>query len=98
MNNPLTIHEQPPDRMLAGALAHLAQHMESGCRRAAYLSAMLLEQIVSNPTTSDHLRQHTRQLIDILERDPIESAFSNVPAGIHVPPGKSSCIAHKNAL
>lgn len=95
---PPTSHpEQLPDQMLAGALAHLAQHMESGCRRAAYRAVMLLEQIASDPRTSDHLRQHTWQLIDILEQAPFESAFSNVPAGIHCIPRKSSCIARKCA-
>ena len=62
MSTPTTHLEQLPDRMLAGALAHLAQHMESGCRRAAYLAAMLLEQIASDPRTSKHLKQHTLQI------------------------------------
>ena len=34
--------EQPPARMVAGALAHLATHMSTGCPRAAMLAAMLL--------------------------------------------------------
>lgn len=35
--------EQAPARMVAGALAHLATHMSTGCPRAALLAAMLLE-------------------------------------------------------
>lgn len=30
---------QPVSRMLAGALAHLAQHMKTGCPRAAHFGA-----------------------------------------------------------
>ena len=97
MNHQITKHEQAPDRMLAGALAHLAQHMESGCRRAAYHAAMLLEKIASDPRTSDHLRQHTWQLIDILEQDPLNSPFSDAPAGIHALPRKSSGSIRKSA-
>ncbi len=96
MSTPTTHLEQLPDRMLAGALAHLAQHMESGCRRAAYLAAMLLEQIASDPRTSKHLKQHTLQLIDILERDAINASFSGVPAGIRPLAGKPYSIARKN--
>ena len=32
-------------RMLAGPLAHLGRHMETGCPRTAYLATMLLEQV-----------------------------------------------------
>lgn len=60
---------QPPARMIAGALAHLAKHMETGCPRAAYLAAMLLEQIANDAGADDHLRAHARDLVDILERD-----------------------------
>lgn len=60
---------QSPSRMVAGALAHLATHMESGCQRAAYLAAMLLEQVANDASADDHLRRHARELVDILERD-----------------------------
>ncbi len=60
---------QSPSRMVAGALAHLATHMESGCPRAAYLAAMLLEQVANDASADDHLRRHARELVDILERD-----------------------------
>lgn len=60
---------QPPARMVAGALAHLARHMETGCARSAWLAAMLLEQVASDPEADEHLRAHARELVEILERD-----------------------------
>mgnify|MGYP004701414241 CR=1 FL=1 len=68
---------QPLSRMLAGALAHLARHMETGCPRAAYLAAMLLEQVVVDPQADTHLRQHACQLVEILERDPVHAPASD---------------------
>ena len=68
---------QPPARMLAGALAHLAKHMESGCPRAAYLATMLLEQVVANPQTDSHLPHHAQQLVEILERDSLHVTTSD---------------------
>lgn len=74
-------HEQPPARMVAGALAHLARHMETGCPRAAYLAAMLLERVASDPEADKHLREHARELVEILERDPAnERAALSAPA------------------
>lgn len=64
-------NEQPPARMVAGALAHLAIHMSTGCPRSALLAAMLLERVASDPDADSHLRGHARQLVDILERDPL---------------------------
>ncbi|TAN79123.1 MAG: hypothetical protein EPN14_06160 [Gallionella sp.] len=63
-------HKQQPTRMVAGALAYLARHMETGCPRAARLAAMLLEQVSSDPAADAHLREHARELVEILERDP----------------------------
>lgn len=62
-------HAQPPARMVAGALAHLARHMQTGCARAGHLAAMLLEAVANDPEADDHLRAHARELVDILERD-----------------------------
>ncbi len=61
--------EQPPARMVAGALAHLARHMETGCQRSAYLAAMLLEKVASDPEADAHLRRHARELVEILDRE-----------------------------
>lgn len=61
--------EQPPARMVAGALAHLARHMETGCARAGRLAAMLLDQVAGDPEADAHLRTHARELVEILERD-----------------------------
>jgi hypothetical protein len=70
-------HEQPPARIVAGALAHLAQHMESGCPRAAYLAAMLLDKVANDSETDDHLRRHARELVEILDRDPVRQDGTN---------------------
>ncbi len=61
--------EQPPARMVAGALAHLARHMTTGCARAAELAALLLERVAADADADPHLREHARELVDILERD-----------------------------
>ncbi|MDA8255843.1 MAG: hypothetical protein M0Z99_09445 [Betaproteobacteria bacterium] len=61
--------DQPPARMVAGALAHLARHIETGCPRAGHLAAMLLEKVVGDPEADSHLRAHAHELVEILERD-----------------------------
>jgi len=65
--------------MVAGALAHLARHMQTGCARAGHLAAMLLDAVANDPEADDHLRAHARELVDILERDkpPRQSATSS---------------------
>ena len=82
MDDPNIHHRQTAVRILAGALAHLAQHMESGCPRSAYLAAMLLEQIALDPSSDSHLRQHARQLVEILERGPSQSASNDRAPGL----------------
>lgn len=72
--------EQPPARMVAGALAHLARHMETGCQRSAYLAAMLLEQVANDPEADAHLRRHASELVDILDRDDAPVAVGAEPA------------------
>lgn len=63
------IKYQSPARMVAGALAHLARHMETGCPRAGHLAAMLLDEVATNVEADPHLRAHARELGEILERD-----------------------------
>lgn len=65
--------ELPPARMLAGALAHLARHMETGCPRAASLAILLLDKVASDPEADAHLRRHARELVDVLEREDTET-------------------------
>ena len=72
--------EQPPARMVAGALAHLATHMATGCPRAAMLAAMLLERVATDPDADSHLRSHARELVEILEREPQMPAAAASPA------------------
>lgn len=61
--------EQPPARMVAGALAHLARHMRTGCPRAAERASLLLERVAAGAETDPHLRAHARELVAVLERD-----------------------------
>lgn len=72
--------EQPPARMIAGALAHLARHMETGCTRAGHLAAMLLDKVAGDPEADSHLRAHARDLVEILERDPQLGAVASTTA------------------
>lgn len=86
MNSLNAHHGQPPTHMLAGALSHLARHMETGCPRASYLAAMLLEQVAADATADVHLRQHARELVEILERDPVNVTSHDVaPATPPIP-------------
>lgn len=57
-----------PASALAGALAHLARHMQTGCPRAASLAALLLEQIAADLSVDVDLRAHAERLADLLER------------------------------
>lgn len=76
--------EQPPARMVAGALAHLARHMETGCPRAGHLAAMLLEKIAGDPEADSHLRAHARDLVEVLERDSqLGSVASSTANNLH---------------
>lgn len=63
------LNAQAPARMVAGALAHLARHMETGCPRAAHLAVMLLDKIANDPDADGHLRIHACELVAILDRD-----------------------------
>jgi hypothetical protein len=78
--------EQPPARMVAGALAHLARHMETGCPRSAVLAAMLLERVANDAEADAHLRRHARELVDILGRDEE-----------HAPPAHVAAVPHRIA-
>ena len=71
-------YEQQPMRMVSGALAQLARHMETGCPRAASLAAVLLERVSRDPGADAHLREHARELVEILERDPVSERASVV--------------------
>lgn len=62
--------------LLAGALAHLARHLGTGCPRAAERAALLLERIAENDDAEASLREHAHELIDILER---QQSSGNAP-------------------
>ena len=61
--------ENETAQMVSGALGHLARHMTTGCPRAAELAALLLARVAADADADPHLRQHARELVDILERD-----------------------------
>ena len=65
--------EQPPARLVAGALAHLARHMETGCPRASHLAILLLAKVADDPEADPHLRRHARDLVEVLEREDNEA-------------------------
>lgn len=67
--SPALLAEQTPARIVAGALAHLARHMGTGCQRSAHLAAMLLERVATDSDADNHLRHHARELVEILDRD-----------------------------
>ena len=47
------------------------------CPRAAYLAAMLLlEQVSVDPAVDAHLCEHARELVEMLERDPVNERAS----------------------
>ena len=94
METTLAIHEQPPARIVAGALAHLARHMETGCQRSAYLAAMLLEKVANDGDADDHLRRHARELVEILDRDGAHETSRPDAAAAHPAAGRAA----KNVL
>lgn len=61
-------HDDSPARLVAGALAHLARHMTTGCPRAAERAALLLARLAADTDADPHLREHARELVDILDR------------------------------
>ena len=71
--------DQTPARTVAGVFAHLATHMSTGCPRAAWLAAMLLERVAADPDADSHLRNHARELVEILERDPQRPGTASPP-------------------
>jgi len=76
---PNVLHDDPPPaHLVAGALAHLARHMATGCPRAAELAALLLDRIAEDAEADPHLREHARELVDILDRD--QAADARRPA------------------
>lgn len=54
--------------LVAGAFAHLARHVESGCPQAARLAALLLTRVADDPAVDPHLREQARELAETLER------------------------------
>lgn len=57
-----------PVHIVAGALAHLATHLESGCPRAARLAALLLDRLAADGEANAELRRHAADLAETLYR------------------------------
>ncbi len=67
----IALDEPAPARLVAGALAHLARHMETGCPRAGAQAILLLSKIAQDEEADAHLRRHARELVEVLEREEI---------------------------
>jgi hypothetical protein len=89
MSIPDTHHAQPLPGFLTGALAHLAQHMESGCQRSALLAAILLRQAATDPDADSDLREHAGRLIDILERKTGPAPMHSNGTTVHAAPDRA---------
>ena len=59
-------HPAPFQRLLSGALAHLAHYLNTGCYRSAYLARMVLEQ-VAETTDDEDLNREAARLIDAID-------------------------------
>ena len=57
-----------PAHLVAGALAHLAAHLDSGCPRAARLAALLLDRLAADGDADRQLRHHAADLAETLHR------------------------------
>ncbi len=57
-----------PAHIVAGALAHLATHLDSGCPRAARLAALLLDRLAEDDDADVELRHHAGDLAAALQR------------------------------
>lgn len=66
--------DPPPAHLVAGALAHLARHMTTGCLHSARVAALLLERVAEDGDADPHLREHARELVEILDRERPASA------------------------
>jgi hypothetical protein len=59
---------EPRAHIVAGALAHLARHMQTGCARSAYVAALLLDEIARDVGADRTLREHAGELAETLHR------------------------------
>lgn len=55
------------NRILSGALAYLALHMESACPRSAYLASLLLQRIADDPDNDAQLRHQAHLLAETID-------------------------------
>ncbi len=63
-----------PAHLVAGILAHLSAHFESGCPRAARLAALLLDHLAADGDTDANLRQHAAELAETLHHTEARAA------------------------
>lgn len=72
---------------LAGAMAHLARAIKTGCRRSAHLCALLLDRVANAPGVDDHIRAHAQELFEAIEGEAlIWSASPATPSHPHSQP------------
>lgn len=86
MNRDMLATVALPTSIIAGALAHLAQYIESGSSCSAYLAAMLLERVANDADVDEPLRQHAHQLVEILERNFTPASMDEANARGHAEP------------
>lgn len=54
-------------RIVSGALAYLALHLEGACPRSAYLATLLLNRIACDPAYDSELRRQSRLLAELID-------------------------------
>ena len=57
-----------PAHLVAGALAHLAAYLDSGCPRGARLAVLMLDRLAADGDADVDLRQHAGDLAAALKR------------------------------
>lgn len=58
-----------PTQLIAGALVHLATHLETACPRAAHRARLLLAELAACRGSCEALREPAVALSELLDRD-----------------------------
>lgn len=93
-NRLLDAERRVTQKLFSGALAHLAQFLDTGCHRSVYLARMVLDQLMQSSTDAN-LRREAGLLIDVLENK--ADAYSTHAAHRATPPRAVSCLSERRA-